>query len=107
MDINHALSSCEEVGVIHIKENSNCGFIDEIIKENIIKLTKKSKEYREENSYFVLLPDTTQTAVDFMGKAILSLVQKQDNKNCDIVLKKAHTNKDGKELLKILNKVNI
>ncbi len=107
MDINHALSSCEEVGVIHIKENPNCGFIDEIIKENLIKLTKKSKEYREQNDYYVLLPDITQNAIDFMEKSVLSQIQKQDDKKCDIVFKKAHTNKDGKELLKILDKINI
>ena len=107
MDINHALSSCEEVGVIHIKENPNCGFIDEIIKENLIKLTKKSKEYREKSNYYVLLPDITQNAIDFMEKSVLSQIQKQDDKKCDIVFKKAHTNKDGKELLKILDKINI
>lgn len=107
MDINHALSSCEETGIIHIKENQNCNFIDEVIKENLIKLTKKSKEYKKGNDYFVLLPDTSQSALDFMEKAILSQIQKRNDKNCDIVLKKAHTSKDGKELLKILNKINI
>ena len=107
MDINHSLSSSEEIGLIHIKENPDCGFIDETIKENVIKLTKKSKEYRENNDYFVLLPDTSQSALEFMEKSILALIQKQDKKNCDIVLKKAHTSKDGKELLKILDKINI
>ena len=107
MDINHALSSSEEIGLIHIKENPNCGFIDETIKENVIKLTKKSKEYKEDNDYFVLLPDTSRSALEFMEKSILALIQKQDKKNCDIVLKKAHTSKDGKELLKILDKINI
>ncbi len=107
MDINHALSSSEETGIIHIKEKLNCGFIDEIINANLIKLTKKSKEFRENNDYFVLLPDTSQSALDFMEKSVLSQIQKQDEKKCDIVFKKAHTNKDSKELLKILNKINI
>ena len=107
MDINHSLSSSEEIGLIHIKENPDCGFINETIKENLIKLTKKSKEYKEDNNYFVLLPDTSQSALEFMEKSILALIQKQDKKNCDIVLKKAHTSKDGKELLKILDKINI
>ena len=107
MDINHALSSCEDVGIISIKEKNECNFINEIIKENIIKLTKKSKEYKKNNEYIVLLPDTVQSAVDLMEKSIITKIQKHNVKNCDIVLRKAHTKKDGKELLKILDKINI
>ena len=42
-----------------------------------------------------------------MEKTILSEIQKRNCKNCDIVLKRAHTSEDGKELLKILTKINI
>ena len=107
MDINHALSSSEETGIIHIKEKSGCNFIDIVINENLIKLTKKSKELRENNNYYAILPDISQSALDFMEKTILSEIQKRNCKNCDIVLKRAHTSEDGKELLKILTKINI
>lgn len=107
MDINHALSSSEETAILHIKENPSCGFIEHICEQKLIKLTKKSKEYKKDNDYFVLLPDTSQSALDFMQKSIIQESQKPEWEKCAIVLKKASSNQDGKELLKILNKIDL
>lgn len=107
MDINHALSSSEETAILHIKENPSCGFIVHICEQKLIKLTKKSKEYKKDNDYFVLLPDTSQSALDFMQKSIIQESQKPEWEKCAIVLKKASSNQDGKELLKILNKIDL
>lgn len=107
MDINQALGSYDEISVIHIKEKPNCGFINHILEKNLIKLAKKSKEFRYQNSYYALLPDTAQSAVEFMEKSILAESKKPDFENCDIVLKKASTQQEGKDLTKILNKIKI
>ena len=107
MDINHALSSSEETAILHIKENPSCGFIEHICEQKLIKLTKKSKEYKKDNDYFVLLPDTSQSALEFMQKSIIQESQKPEWEKCAIVLKKASSNQDGKELLKILNKIDL
>ena len=107
MDTNQTFGTGDDSGILHIKEKTNCGFIDEVLKENLIKLSKKSKEFKKDGDYFVLLPDTSISALDFMEKTILDEFKKPVWQNCDIVLKKAHSKKDGKELKKILEKINI
>lgn len=107
MDINHALSSSEETAILHIKEMPSCGFIKHICEQKLIKFTKKSKEYYKDCDYWVLLADTPVNAFDFMEKAIAQESKKPEWKNCDIVLKRATSKEDGKELSKILNKIEI
>ncbi len=107
MDINHALSSSEETAILHIKETPSCGFIKHICEQKLIKFTKKSKEYYKDCDYWVLLADTPVNAFDFMEKAIAQESKKPEWKNCDIVLKRATSKEDGKELSKILNKIEI
>ena len=107
MDANHAFSSSDETGILHIRENSPCNFIEKISQDNLIKLTKKSKEFKSDKDYYALLPETPLSALDFMEKTILDEFKKPQWQNCDIVLKKAHSKADGKELSKIIEKINI
>lgn len=107
MDANHAFSSSDETGILHIRENSPCNFIEKISEENLVKLTKKSKEFKNDKDYYALLPETSASALDFMEKTILNEFKKPQWQNCDIVLKKVHSKTDGKDLSKIIEKINI
>ena len=107
MDINHSLSAENECAFIHIKETPACGFIEYILDKGLIKNSKKTREYREENDYWALLPDTSVSALNFMEKTIIEKSREPEWKKCDIVLKKVHCEKDGKDLVKILNKLEI
>lgn len=107
MDINQALGCTEEVGILSIKENENCGFIEEILNQNLIKLTKKSKELKLKDKYFALLVNINQSALEFMEKSVMEEAKKPQWEKCGIVLKKVFSKQDGKDLLKILNKINL
>ena len=107
MDINQALGCTEEVGILSIKENENCGFIEEILNQNLIKLTKKSKELKLKDKYFALLVNISQSALEFMEKSVMEEAKKPQWEKCGIVLKKVFSKQDGKDLLKILNKINL
>ena len=97
IELNLRIKKDDETAYFSIKEdNENAEFYNELKENNIIKLTKNSKEYQScfENKCItkVFMTGIDRNAYDFMAGAIEEAINKNDKKR-DIVLEKAYYKK--------------
>lgn len=111
MDLNHCLTSNYKVAIIAIKEPIDAGFVDFIKSENIIKLTKKSKEFEctEDgfHKYWAMICNIEENALNFMIKAIESEQLGSRFNNCDIILKSGFSRESEKNTQKFIEKLKL
>ncbi len=106
LDLSCALRSCDDVGVIRIVSNKDTNIIN-ILKDNkLLNLTKLSKEAifetQDNIDYYAFIPKITQSSFDSLFGAIFEYSQKIKQKECDIMLYKAHSMQYGSDLSKII-----
>lgn len=97
IELNLKIKNEAETAYFEIKENGeNPEFYTNLKEENIIKLTKNSKEltkYMDDSCITrVFITGIDRNAYDFMASSIENAISEKDEK-CDIVLKKAYYNK--------------
>lgn len=80
-------NSSKETGIVIIKQNSGCNFINDVKESGLIKLSSGSKEYTDETLYMAYVPNAGKSMLEFAQKRLESyLYDNRDTyKNCDIL----------------------
>jgi len=111
MDLISTLAGNNDFGLMYLKQKAKCKFFEHLKDKKIIKLTKKTKELtikeKDSEHYFALTPNIDSSVSDFVQKTVEAEVEKGKKwQNCDIVFKKANTQKECEFIIKILEDTN-
>lgn len=104
MDLMRALTNYDDVGIIKIN-SKDFSIIDKLKENKMLNLTALSKELyiKEENAYFAFIPKITEDSFNAFFETVNEFCNKNNN---DIILSKAHSQKDGSEISNIVKKLN-
>lgn len=106
MDLSRALINNDEVGVVKITYDKNLDVIDKLKENNLLNLTKLSKEQfiekEDKNTYFVFIPKISLSSFEVFFTTLDEYCKNKYNFEYDIILSKAHSIKDGLDANKII-----
>ena len=110
MDLSHTLVACENVGILKINFNKRIDLIELLKDQKLLNPTKSSKEILldkdERKEYWIYIPKISLGSFDAIYRTIEDFCTKISSTNSDIILSKAHSEKDGIEVNKIINILN-
>ncbi len=106
MDLSRTLTNNDEVGILKIKFNSNNNLIEELKENKLLNLTKLSKELQivcdNQTQYFAFIPKVSLSSFEALYLTLNEYCSKLSQNECDIILSKAHSKKDGADAAKIM-----
>ena len=106
MDLSHALISHDDVGIIKIISKKEFNLIEKLKENKLLNLSKLSKELifdiGESEEYFVFIPKISYSSFEAYCCAIEDYIDKIKQNECDIILSKMHSAKDGFDAVKIM-----
>ncbi len=110
MDLSHALTSNNDVGVIKISSEKHPDLIEELKNNKILNLPNSSGEVFVKNNkkieYFVFIPKISIESFNVLFLRMQEYCKKTKQDECDIILSNAHSLKHGSDacnIIKILN----
>lgn len=110
MDLSHALIAFEDVAILKINFDKRIELIELLKDQKLLNVTGLSKEILlnkgERNEYWVYIPKISPSSFEAIFKTIEDFCIKISNTKSDIILSKAHSEKDGIEISKIINILN-
>ncbi len=110
MDLSHALIAFGDVGIIKLNYNKRIELIELLKEQKLLNLTRLSKEIlfdkNERKEYWVYIPKISLSSFDAIYRTIEDFCIKISSTESDIILSKAHSEKDGIEIGKIINILN-
>lgn len=110
MDLSHALIAFEDVAILKINFDKRIELIELLKDQKLLNVTGLSKEILlnkgERNEYWVYIPKISPSSFEAIFKTIEDFCIKISNTKSDIILSKAHSEKDGIEVSKIINILN-
>ena len=110
MDLSHALIAFGDVGIIKLNYNKRIELIKLLKEQKLLNLTRLSKEILfdkdERKEYWVYIPKISLSSFDAIYRTIEDFCIKISSTESDIILSKAHSEKDGIEIGKIINILN-
>ncbi len=110
MDLSHALIAFGDVGIIKLNYNKRIELIELLKEQKLLNLTRLSKEILfdkdERKEYWVYIPKISLSSFDAIYRTIEDFCIKISSTESDIILSKAHSEKDGIEIGKIINILN-
>lgn len=106
MDLSHVLINYDDVGILKIKYNKKFNLI-ELLKENkLLNLTQSSKEVSLEHGdkveYCACIPKISLGSLEALVATLNDYCEKIRDNECDIMLYKMHSSKDGYDAVKII-----
>lgn len=106
MDLSHALINNDEVGILKIKYNKKINLIEQLKENKLLNLSKLSKEvtltHAEKNEYCAFIPKISYNSFEALISALNDYFEKIKQNECDIMLFKMHSAKDGYDAIKII-----
>lgn len=109
MDLSHALVNNDDVGVFRICFNKEMDLIEQLKENKLLNLSKLSKEIILDNGiiidYYAFIPKVSINSFNAFYSTLCEFCSKARKDEYDIILRKAHSAKDGTEvtnLIKIL-----
>ncbi len=110
MDLSHALIASGNVGILKINYNKRIELIELLKEQKLLNITRLSKEILfdkdERKEYWAYIPKISISSFDAIYRTIEDFCIKISNDESDIILSKAHSEKDGIEVSKIINILN-
>ncbi len=110
MDLSHALIAFEDVAILKMNFDKRIELIELLKDQKLLNVTGLSKEILlnkgERNEYWVYIPKISPSSFEAIFKTIEDFCIKISNTKSDIILSKAHSEKDGIEVSKIINILN-
>ncbi len=110
MDLSHALVAFGDVGIIKINYNKRIELIELLKEQKLLNLTRLSKEILfdkdERKEYWVYIPKISLGSFEAIYQTIEEFCIKISSTESDIILSKAHSEKDGIEINKIIETLN-
>ena len=106
MDLSRALTSNDDVGVLKIKFDSKINLIEQLKENKLLNLSKTSKElilkYENKEEYFAYIPNISPSSFEALYLTLNEHCSKLSQNECDIILFRAHSKKDGADVAKIM-----
>lgn len=107
IDLLDAINTGQEFGLIYIQQNAECAFSEHLKVKKIIKLTKESKELLlkegDREHYFAITLNMDSSVLEFMEKTVNAELEKNKKwQKCDILFRKASTEKECDTIIKVL-----
>lgn len=107
MDLSRALINNDEVGIFRIFYKKELNIIEKLKENKLLSLSKLSREItlddNENCQYFAFIPKISQSSFEALLSAVGDYCSKIKQGECDIILTRAHSTKDGTEAEKIMN----
>ena len=110
MDLSKALINNDDVGVLKFSYNKDLNLVEILKEQKLLNFTRLSKELLIENEdkieFYAFVPKISFESLNALCVTIEEYCSKIRNDECDIILKKVHSKKDGLDssnLIKILN----
>ncbi len=107
MELNKTILKAPNLGLIYIRQEKDCNFIQKLEEKNIIKKTQNSMEITipqgNYEHYFIYIPRLEDSALNFIQTNIEQEIKnlKTNSENCNILLETA-TKTDMKKLESII-----
>ena len=106
MDLSRALINNDEVGIIKITYDKKCDIVQKLKENNLLNLTKLSKEQfienENKNTYFAFIPKISLSSFEAFFVTLDEYCKNNEYCKYDIMLSKAHSVKDGLDTNKIM-----
>lgn len=106
MDLSRALTNNDDVGVLKIKFDSKINLIEQLKENKLLNLSKTSKElilkYENKEEYFAYIPNISPSSFEALYLTLNEHCSKLSQNECDIILFRAHSKKDGADVAKIM-----
>jgi len=106
MDLSRALTNNDEVGILKISFEKELDLIDKLKENKLLNLSKLSKNVVVQNGknseYYAFIPKISISSFEALYCALADYCKKYKNKQHDIMLSRAHSSKDGLDVLKIM-----
>jgi len=110
MDLSKALINNDDVGVLKISYSKELNLIETLKEQKLLSFSRLSKELMienfDKNEFFAFIPKISFDSFNALCVTIEEFCSKVECGECDIILKKAHSKKDGLDssnLIKILS----
>jgi len=107
MDLLHALTKSDEVGIIKIKTKKDINPIDTLKEKKLINITSLSRElFFEDNNYieyYYFISKISSDSFDAIFNTLNEYCSKFKSDEYDIILSKAHFTKDGDDVKNIIS----
>ena len=107
MDLTKILINNDDTGIIRICFDSDINLIDELKDKKLLNPSRLSKEayfkIKKKTIYTLVIPKITSGSFGAFYSSLLDYIKRTYNNGCDIILKKAHSKKDGNDTGKILS----
>ncbi len=107
MDLTKILINNDDTGIIRICFDSDINLIDELKDKKLLNPSRLSKEayfnVDKKTIYTLVIPKITSGSFGAFYSSLLDYIKRTYNNGCDIILKKAHSKKDGNDTGKILS----
>ena len=106
MDLSRALTNNDDVGILKIKFDSKINLIEQLKENKLLNLSKTSKElilkYENKEEYFAYIPNISPSSFEALYLTLNEHCSKLSQNECDIILFRAHSKKDGADVAKIM-----
>ena len=106
MDLSSALVSFDEVGILKLSYDKKLDLVDGLKENKLLNITKTSKELTIDKddirNYFLFVPKISYASFEALCCTIEEYINKIKQNECDIMLSKMHSTKDGSDVLKIM-----